>query len=98
MNDKKDKYYTIGERKELLKDVFMSDEQQEKFREYNRYCQSFLGDKKELTAQDGFNHCLKMIREATDIDWEKVKWKGLDSSMVSWFSSLGRLNRNIIDE
>jgi len=35
----------------------------------------------------GFNACLKMIREETDIDWEKVKWKEPTSSMVKWFSS-----------
>lgn len=83
-----EQYYTIAERRKLLKDVFDDDNTQEKFREYRRYVETFLGDDKSDTAAYGFNFCLKMIDEATDIKWEDTKWKGLYSSMVTWFSVL----------
>lgn len=34
----------------------------------------------------GFNACLRMIEEDTDIDWSQVKWKDRHSTMVSWYS------------
>lgn len=82
------KYYTLEERASVLD---YGEEDQKKFNEYREYCRSFLPDR-ELTAADGFNHCLKMIEMATDIDWSKVKWSPLHASMVSWFSVLNKEN------
>lgn len=77
-------YYTHQEREALLN--FADEETQEQFREYRKEIEKYLPEKHSSHA--GFNFCLKMIREATDIEWENVRWKGLYSSMVAWFSVL----------
>ena len=90
--------YTIQERQEEIDRLypdFQDEGLQEKFREYKREVSKILGkpeDNRRISY--GFNACLKMISTATDIDWNEVKWNGLESSMVSWYSAATAHERN----
>lgn len=86
--------YTIQERKEEIDRLypdFQDEELQENYIQYTQKVYETLGKPEEGSRISyGFNACLKMIATATDIDWSDVKWDGLYSSMVSWYSSATR--------
>ena len=61
---------------------------EEGLNEYKEYVLKKIKNRKILTPQDGFNICLEMIREETNINWSKVKWSNPHGTVVAWFSSI----------
>lgn len=89
--------YTIQERREEIDKLytdFQDEELQERFRQYTKEVSEILGKPEDgHKISYGFNACLRMINTATDIKWSDVKWEGLESSMVSWYSAAVRHDR-----